>query len=445
MFSSLKHSAAANLRAIAAIATLSIRAAIRSRMVMMLLIALAAGVFGLPRLMIGNASAAGAMQVQLRYTLMFAGAVLGMATLWASAAALGAEVDNRRFELTAVKPVRPLVLWLGRWLGILLLDALLLTAVMLTVRVQLGVNATALPASRAVARPVLLSPEDEARRVFENLRRNGQLPDNMSSNAVMRQLIRECGNRYEVVRPAEKIHWQFHLSQPVPADGRLWLRMRFDTDALALADVHGVCRLRQSGATTWATEKPVNDLVRNALEIQLTTPALAGANDLEAEFDNLAPTGAAPILVQSRREVFLLTPEGTFDGNLLRVLLAFLAILAALAALGLTLGACFSFPVAAFIATVLTLVVVVSDDVLDETDPCHVAFVDRISAAVVHGAQSATKPLLAPEPLSQTVEGERVPTPELQRMLLWGFVIYPALLAWIACVVLRRRELVRGA
>ena len=442
------------LRAMAAVAGLSVRAAVRSRVVAALLVLLAAGVIGIPHLVTGDGTPASEMQVRLRYTLAFGVGILGLATLWASCAAFGAEIDSRRMELTAVKPVHPLTLWLGRWLGILLLDALLLLGVVAGVRVQLGRSLAKLPGptdpasllvSRVTARPLLPAPEEEARRALDELQRANRMPRDISPAELFRQLVLENRNRYTVLHPGEHASWEFLLPQPVAADGRLWIRMRFDTEAESLADVRGVCRLRRPRETAWAAEVPVNDLARNELELPVSAPQLAGATRLELEFADQAAPATAALLIQPRRALAVLTPQGTFTGNLVRVMLAQLAILAALAALGLTLGACFSFPVAAFAATALLLVMLVTagntqDDIATEGQP---GVMDRVSFAVVRGIDATTKPLLQPEPLSQAVAGERVPGPDLRRMLFWGGLAYPLALALVAGRVLRRREMAK--
>ncbi len=441
------------LRAMTAVAGLSIRAAIRSRGVTALLVVLAAGVIGIPLLVSGDGTPASEMQVRLRYTLVFSVSILGLATLWGSCAAFGVEIDSRRMELTAVKPVHPLTLWFGRWFGLLLLDAVLLLGVVIGVRLQLthlsggAAEFAHLLVSRSVSRPLLPAPEDEAREKFVELQRDNRLPKDLSSTEVFRQLVLESRNRYLVLQPGEHVSWKFHLTHPLAADGKLAIRIRFDTEAESLADVHGICRLRRPGETTWSAEVPINDLVRNELELAVCAPQLAGARELELEFDDQAAAKTAALLIQPRRALALLTPQGTFTGNLVRVMLAQLAILAALAALGLTLGACFSFPVAAFTATALLLTVLVSagntPDLLQDAFPNETKpnLLERISFAVTRGMDTMTQPLLQPEPLSQAVAGEHVPGAELWRVLFWGGLAYPLGLALIASRVLRRREM----
>ena len=445
------------LRALCAIAGLSIRAAVRSRMVVVLLVLLAAGVIGIPHLVTGDGTVASELQVRLRYTLVFGVSILGLATLWSACAAFGVEIDSRRMELTAVKPVQPLTLWLGRWLGLLLLDALLLLGVMAGVRVQLGPNRSvaggssdpSLLISRVVARPVLPAPEEEAQQKFAELQATRRLPADVAPASVFRQLVQESRNRYTVLHPGEPVRWQFRLLQPVPADGKLWVRMRFDTDATSLADVRGLCRLRRTGGAAWAAEVAINELAHNELELPVLAPSLAGTREFELEFLYQAPPQSAALLIQPRQALAVLTPCGTFTGNLGRVLLAQLAILAALAALGLTLGACFSFPVAAFTATAFLLAVLVNTgrtaETLQEAFPATTrpSLMERLSFAITRGVDHVTQPLLQPEPLSQAVAGERVPDAELWRMLGWGALAYPLILALLADRMLRRRELAK--
>lgn len=444
------------LRAIAAVALLSLRAAVRSRVVLVLLLILAAGVAGLPRLVTGDGTPASDLHIRLRYTLAFGTAILGLATLWSSCAAFAAEIDSRRIELTVVKPARPLTLWLGRWVGLLLLNAVLLAVVVAGVRWQLtgqradGTRRDAALLCRTVARPVLPSPEAEARRIFAQLQQAGRLQPGVSAAAALRQLTREARNRYTVIQPGESVSWTFHLDCPVAPAGRLWLRLRFDTANDSMADVRGVCRLRRPEATAWDAAIPINDLVLNELELPVLAPHLAGARDLELAFAYQAPPQAAALLIQPRRSVAVLEPAGSFSLNLGRVWLAHLVLLAALAALGLTLGACFSFPVAAFIASALLIVVLAStgevqaDDASapDETSDTHTLMTEA-SKAIVTSVDRITAPLLEPEPLAQAAAGEAVPAAELMRLVAWGGGVYPLALALLAACALRRRELVR--
>jgi hypothetical protein len=436
-------------RAAAAAGALAVRAAIRSRVVAALLVLLAAVTLGLPRLIAGDGTPASDLQIRLRYTLGAAVAVLGLATLWAGCAAFGAEIDSRRFELTAVKPARRVTIWAGRWLGLVLLDAVLLAAVAAGACLQLRNVPAGLLLSRDVAAPELPAPEEEARRRYEELRRTGGLPADESAPAALRRLAQETRNQGVAIPPGSRVGWTFHLDRPLAAGGELWLRMRLDTVAETLADVRGVCRVQRADGGSGTAEAPVNDLARNLIEQRLAAPALAGARRVRVEFDYQAPPQAPALLVQPYRAVALLAPHGAFAGNLARALLAHLALLAALCALGLTLGACFSFPVAAFAATALLAVMLAS---ADAPEPGEAALPDatgwrrhaeRVSLVLVRGVNAALRPLLGPSPLANVAAGERVPAEALRRELLWGAGVCPLTLSLAAAAALRRRELAR--
>ena len=92
------------------------------------------------------------------------------------------------------------------------------------------------------------------------------------------------------------------------------------------------------------------------------------------------------------------------------------------------------------LVTADTLQGVRPEDAHDEAPPL---VWERLSLAVVRATATVTRPLLTPAPLAQLAAGERVPTGDVARTLLWGGVAYPAPLALLAILALRRRELAR--
>lgn len=433
------------LRAIAAVAALSIRAAVRSRVILALLALLGAAVLGLPRAIAGDGTPGSDVQVRLRYTLMAGAAILGLATLWGSCAGFGMEIGSRRHELAAVKPAHPAALWLGRWCGIVLLDAVLLPLMAAGVWAQLTPEQRASVPGRQVVHPLLKPVAAEAAEALERLRSEGRLPPEADEREVLRQLTINMRSRYTAIQPGGLPVWRFHPRQPLPADGLVWVRVRFDSDAEALSDARGVFRLRRAGAPAWAGEVALNELTRSECELTCRLPALGHAADLELGFDYQGKPDAPPLLVQVRRSLVLLAPADSLAMNLGRAVLALLAILAALAALGVTLGACFSFPVAAFTASAMLIAVTIGANLADDAAPASEATgwrhgLDRVSLAILHGIQKPVQPLTQVAPLAQAAAGERAADGALRRLCLSGFAVYPIVLMALASCVLRRRE-----
>src|SRR5436190_16992898 len=110
-----------------AIAGIAIRNAIRSRVVVVLLGLLLVAIVALPLTIKGDGTIAGTVQVLLRYTLGAVTIILSIATLWAGCAAISMEVQEHQVHLVVTKPVYRAQLWLGKWLGLFILNTVLLT------------------------------------------------------------------------------------------------------------------------------------------------------------------------------------------------------------------------------------------------------------------------------------------------------------------------------
>ena len=107
------------MRRIIAIAGLTMRTAIRSRLLMLAACGVALAVFGLPAVLHGDGTLGGQVQLLLYYPLGFTGMLLALGAVWAGAAMVAVEVDRGTAALLVTKPVRPIELWLGKWLGLL--------------------------------------------------------------------------------------------------------------------------------------------------------------------------------------------------------------------------------------------------------------------------------------------------------------------------------------
>src|SRR5580658_724373 len=111
---------------IAAIVRLTWKAAFRYRLFWVLCVLLAAAVVGRPLLIKDDGTAQGMVQILLTYTLSATATLLGFATLWLSCGTLAKDVEECQMQMVTVKPIARWQVWLGKWLGLLSLDAVLL-------------------------------------------------------------------------------------------------------------------------------------------------------------------------------------------------------------------------------------------------------------------------------------------------------------------------------
>src|SRR5438552_17879442 len=109
-----------------AIATLTWKAAFRFRLFWVLSALLLGSVVLLPLLLKDDGTARGFTQILLTYTLSVITTLLGFSSLWLACGTLARDVEECQMQMVAVKPVARWEVWLGKWLGLLMLNAVLL-------------------------------------------------------------------------------------------------------------------------------------------------------------------------------------------------------------------------------------------------------------------------------------------------------------------------------
>ena len=109
-----------------AMAGLTWKAAFRYRWVWVLAALLLGSVVGLPLLLKDDGTARGFTQILLTYTLSLIATLLGFSTLWLACGTLAKDVEECQIQMVAVKPIARWEIWLGKWLGIVFLNAVLL-------------------------------------------------------------------------------------------------------------------------------------------------------------------------------------------------------------------------------------------------------------------------------------------------------------------------------
>src|SRR3954464_2717024 len=115
------------MQRILAIALLTVRAAFRYRLVVVMAVLLIGGVVVLPIMIKDDGTAPGFTQIVLTYTLALITALLGFVTVWLGCGTLAREIEEAQMQMVAVKPISRWEIWLGKWMGIMTLNAILLS------------------------------------------------------------------------------------------------------------------------------------------------------------------------------------------------------------------------------------------------------------------------------------------------------------------------------
>ncbi len=345
-----------------AIAWLTWKAAFRFRLFLVIAMLLLAAVVGLPILIQDDGTARGFTQILLTYTLGTITALLGLSTLWLACGTLARDIEECQMQVVAVKPIARWQIWLGKWLGLMSLNAALLALSGASVYALLQWRATKLPPAqqRVLRNEVLVSrgsvkeasldaeidQETEA-QLKEALQKSSVAPPDVP---LLRQQIKErIKAELQIVPPAYAHRWRIDLGRAARylRDRPLYLRVKFNAaqkspsgtfDALWQVGVPETAKL-------WRTPEPMSLAPDTFHEFEIPPNLFDDQGVLTIIFVNI---NNAALLFPLDDGMEVLYPESSFTVNYARGLGIILCWMGLLAALGLASASFLSFPVAAF-------------------------------------------------------------------------------------------------
>ena len=334
---------------------LALKASTRTRVVLFLVLLQVVCALVLPRAVKGDGTPEGDLEILLTYTLGFSFAIQALVTMWASCSLFAGEISSLRIQMTVVKPAGFAVLWIGRWFALLLLNAALLVIVYGLVYLQIrmveyrgGWSQDVIPASQHLFHPVLPAPEESARQLFEQMKKAGTLPENLTEEEILDTLEEQEIERYDIINPGDEIQLKFALTRPVKKDDEITLRLKFDTEYSTREDVKGVVRLAEKGNAENYQEKTLDNVTQNELFLKFkASDFIRRSTGKPLHFFDVTffysdgEEKVSALMLRLRQDVALLLPGGSFEMNLVRSAFLQGCVLAALAAFGLTLKCLF--------------------------------------------------------------------------------------------------------
>lgn len=451
------------LSRITAIASTAVRAAIRSRMVLSLVVLLVPSIIGLVATVKGDGTLAGQVSILLYYTLGMTGTTLGIATVWAACASISRDIETRQIRLVAVKPVYRLEIWLGKWVALLVINAMLLTLAGALIYGAVGWKIRRSAASddqRRVLRDEILTgrrvvqpePEDfsaQARTVLEQLRREGRAPKDVSDAEALDVLALQLENAHATVGTGASRQWLFTMPARRTSNSAIVLAFEFSGTAASHGPVSGSWAVGPEGGAERFTTQISNHM--SGRHNLFVPPSAAPAGEtIVVRFTNAGRDISHPASFKPKHGMELLIRETGFGTNFVRALVVMFCHLALLSALGLAAGALFSSPVAVFV-TVAILVLSLgghyfstvpkvhhSHEDVDTVEP--LSFAD-VAGPVIRKLHVIVAPAARLSPLRPVSTGRLVTPRFTARAIVLLAVAYPALFAFIAWLVLRRKEL----
>lgn len=352
------------MKGLLAIAFLTLRAAFRYRLVIVLLTLLLGLVVALPMLIKDDGTARGFTQILLTYTLSAITALLGFTTLWLACGTLAREVEECQLQMVAVKPIARWQIWIGKWLGILMLNAMLLIPSSGAVYGLLVWRSQRLPeAQQAILRNEVLVARSGVREEFRDLTPviDESYKEYLKQNAVApadRQLVKDqireqVKSEFQIVRSRYMRRWEIELggASKKLKDQPLYIRTKFSVarQTSTIEDTTLYPTIWQVGVPGTTNNWQLREKL--AADTMHEIPIPANLYDENGRITiECANAGDVDLLFLLDDGLEVLYRDGGFAVNFARGVTIIFCWMALLAAIGLAAASFLSFPVAAFVA-----------------------------------------------------------------------------------------------
>lgn len=346
-------------------AWLTVRAAFRYRLVVVLMALLVGAVVVLPMVIKHDGTAQGFTQILLTYTLGVISALLSLVTLWLACGTLARDVDECQMQVVATKPIPRWQIWIGKWLGVMLLNAILLAvssgavflllqwrATQLPPEVQLALRSNVLTARASVKEPEPdLDSKVEQMLALRRAELEAKGVDLQTFRSQAREMIKA---REQVVPPSyfRRFELDFHGREEALKKNPVFVRVKFHTPELSAKrpyEIEVVAGPPDSPQRVGAFRSLAAEASH---EIELGHAVLDARGFLVVEIANRSDT---PLIFPMEDGFEVLYREGGFGLNYIRAVVVLGCALGLLAAIGLFAASFLSFPVAAFLATTVLI------------------------------------------------------------------------------------------
>ena len=315
------------MRKIAAIATLTVRSAIRSRVLAAAAAAIITVIITLPFMIKGDGMPGSKLSIFINYSFGLLMFVTSLTATWCGAGAISLEVGTRQIQLLVTKPLKSVQIWAGKLIGLMMINLFLLVlggALMYAmIHWTLGTVETGKSDQRDLGRDIMT-----VYRTVSPLKTPG------------------ASSRQAAVGPGQVYRWQFDLTRQTADTQFALLKFRFIPSPFSYqSPVAGIWHASTKKQTDLLNKK---HMISPNMTVYLNIPGIERTSILNLEYLNTQTNPAVTVFLPSDNGLSLLIPESSFETNLLRGLMIVFARLVFFTSLGMITGTLFTFPVAVF-------------------------------------------------------------------------------------------------
>jgi len=381
------------MNSIWAIATNTIKQALRLRfaVVFTILLIILLPIMGISTT--GDGTIKGKLQTFVSYGLSLTSLLLCLLTIVVSAYSLTNDIKQKQIFTVLTKPIRRYQLLLGKLLGVILFDVVLLllfSAIIYSITIYTSKFSKASEAELnslknefLTARVILPMPKpdvtQQVKDTYEKLEKNAQLPPEVLNNKDTHdRFVKALGLQIELrkraVEPGRELLWQFHNVKPLDPNQSIFVKFKYEVSVnppdlqIHSRWVIGDDRQLRYGGKIQTPIYPVErkDLIRTFYEIEVPADAVADDGYLAVGFLNLPLNNT--VVIFPTEGVQVLYKAGSFTANFIRASLVILLRLIFLACLGVLASTFLSFPVAMLFCLVIFFTASFSGFIIDSFD-----------------------------------------------------------------------------
>ncbi|HVU26967.1 MAG TPA: hypothetical protein VHG71_04435 [Verrucomicrobiae bacterium] len=454
------------MQKIFAICWLTWKAALRFKLFLVIAALLILAVVGLPVVVKDDGTAQGFTQIIITYTLGAITALLGFSTLWLSCGTLARDIEECQIQVVATKPIARWQIWLGKWLGIVTLNAALLAISGACVFGLLQWRATKLPAveQEKLRNEVLVARgsakeqdynteiDAETERILQNRLKSSPVTT-VDLPEVHKQIREQVKADFQLVPPGYSREWKIDLgfAKNFLHNQPLQLRVKFNSaNKSASGTFVGLFQVGAPDSTNFWRSEPMS-LAPDTFHEFAIPPNLYDKNGV-LTIDFVNPNNTS-LLFPLEDGMEVLYPQGGFALNFVRGLGIIFCWLALMSALGLAAASFLSFPVAAFFSLALLVVVLSSGTLVDAVESGSITGANEETGVVGHFVAdgvlipffkvilATVKPVNQFSPIDALSSGRSISWSELGLAFTQIVLLLGGILAVAGIFLFHRREL----
>ncbi|MFA5422543.1 MAG: hypothetical protein WC374_01635 [Phycisphaerae bacterium] len=369
------------MRSIWAVAANTIRQALRMKIAaaFILLMVILIPVMGLG--VTGDGTIKGKLQSFTTYSLALVSLLLSLLTIIVAAYSLSDDIKQHRIFMVLTKPIRRYKLLVGKLLGVILLDLILLVpicGVIYGITLYIPKHSNATPeqmqtlrneffTARASVKPPQPDVTDEVMKTYQELKSQNQLPERMSYNEIIANLTQLKKLQSRALPPGGEIRWQFDNIRLSESEPNIFIRYKYDVSSnppdlsivsgWMVGDLRQLPMVPQGKGSIYTFNK--KDLIRTFHELEVNGNAVAADGHLEVLFYN-PPVNNTVVIFDPDEGVEILYKAESFTTNFIKAASMIFARLVFLACVGVFAASFLSFPVAVLFAMTIFFITTIS-------------------------------------------------------------------------------------